>query len=442
MSKIIKTVVIVLVTTVLGTMSYNLITYKNTSTVSAIIYLPGVVGSGLIDSNGDPVWDPYDSDHTIDELWGDGAMSMVLDFLFGEEYSSTTSSILSDILEGNSDSILKLLTPTEDGDIVDNGIVAASSTTSLSCGALNAYKNIYDGLYEEFNEDVPVYFFQYDWRQDIRISGEELEEFINDNGFDEVIICAHSMGNLVVSNYLARSEENRDKTKSYMALAGPFYGSTEVLSLYENPYSYLDAIMDIVNNNNILKNLFGDSIEDIFENQFLPLLYNMASVGQMLPTIEYSNALKEYYGTAFITTDGQEITTNEQLMEFYLSRPWAKKTDGELRKFMTEFADFQDSYMVDVDGEEVHSSYLVDTLYFVGTGVNTEVAINMVNGEYSNSIYENLGDGVVPLYSATLGRSIDTEYIKVYEGYGHGDVGMYIDNEAGQDLCTAIRYVL
>lgn len=443
MIKIIKIIVVVLVAALLTATCVNLIIYRNDNDNRAIIVIHGTIGGGLVDASGNPVWDPYGGDHSVSELVGGDPISLILDFVFGREYTDTTREILDGVLTDSPDSFLRKLTSDEDGNVKDNGIVAANSVTGLPNGALNAYKGIYDGLNEEFGEDIDVVMFQYDWREDNRISAQHLEDFIKDGGWEEVIICAHSMGNHVTSSYLAKSKENRDKVRGYMALAGPFYGATMAITFLENPYSFIEGIQTMVNENPLLSTLLGDRIEQIYEQQAIPLIYNMASVGQLLPTIKYATALKEFYGTNFLTVNGEEITTNQQLMEFYLSRPWAKKTNGELRAFIADFNNYQESFYVEVDGKKYHASELVHTIYFAGINCNTSSGLVITNNEFINTITNNLGDGTVPLYSATLGRKPeDYDNIHTYSGKGHYDVGMSYEGQLKEDLGAAIRFLL
>lgn len=440
--KVFRVLVIIVITALLGVMSYNLITYKDDNENRAIIVIHGIVGGGLVDAEGNPVFDPYGSDHTLDELTGDDAVSLFMDLLFGD-YSDITRTLINGILNDDN-SILRQITSDEDGNVQDNGIVAANANTSLKYGAMNAYKGIYEGIYNEFNEDIEVVFFQYDWREDNLISAQHLEDFINAGGWDEVIICAHSMGNVVTSCYLGKSEANRAKVRGYMAMAAPFYGATMSLSLLEDPYSFIEGVQDIINNNALLKSLVGDSVYDIYTEQALPLIYNMASVGQLLPTIEYADALKEYYGSAFITVDGNAITTSAELAEFYASRPWAKKANNETRAFIANLNEFWNSSKVTVNGVTYHSSELVNTVYFAGTGVKTQSGISITNGVFTEEFTNMLGDGTVPLYSAILGEDLNNtdRIIHTYSGYDHMDTGMMYEGEFRDDLSLAIRFLL
>lgn len=439
--KIIRIVALVLVIALLGVVSFNLLTYTNDNDDLAIIVVHGMGGGGLVDKNGEPVWDPLGGDLYYKDFFTN-PVNLIFDILFGQEYNAKTSKILNSVIQNDPNNLIYQLTSDEDGNIKNNGIVAATMDSPLPFGPLKAYKDIYDGINNEFGKDIEVVMFQYDFRQDNKISAKQLENYINKNGWKKVIICAHSMGNIVTSDYLSLSQENRDKVKGFMAMAGPFYGATNALVVLENPNHYIGGVYDLLDKSPFLKDLIGNKVDKIIEKQVLPFIFNMASVAQLLPTIEYSNLLKEFYGDEFININGKEITTNEELQDFYLSRPWAKKTNGNIKAYMQNLSSYFDSHFVEQDGKKVHVTELINTFYFAGTGLNTAVGVKYKNNVH-NLTYELLGDGTVPLYSATLGKNPkEFPNVKIYEEQSHLDIGMLYEGQFAQDLSAAIRYLL
>lgn len=441
--KILKIIAVVLVIATLGLTCYNLVSYGKGYENCAIILIHGTMGGGLVDANNNPIWDPYGGDHTLQEFWSGGAdaVSMVMDLLFGEKYTHISNEVIEGILTDNN-SLFRKLASDEDGNVQNNGIVAATADSPIKYGAFNGYKPIYDGLYNDFSKYMDVVMFQYDWRQDNRISGQDLEKFINDNKWDKVILVAHSMGNIVVSNYLV-SEANRAKVKAYMAVAGPFLGAGTSIDLLENLDAYVKGVTDMINNNPTFKYLLGDSLDEVIENQIKPLLYNMASVAQLLPTIEFATSLKEYYGDTFLTVDGKEITTNRELIDFYLSRPWAFKSNSSLRAFVADLEEYFNSFYTEIDGVRYHCSELVNTTYFAGSERSTLVGVKIADGKFLENVRTDDGDGTVPLCSATLGKDLSkAKNINIYPGGTHGYIGMMYEGQFGIDLAATIRYLL
>jgi pimeloyl-ACP methyl ester carboxylesterase len=439
--KIFRVIALILVIVLLGVVGANLFIHNSDNSNRAIVVIHGTMGGGLMLTDGTPVWDPFGGELSYFDFFKD-PIAMVFDILFGQ-YASRSSDVINSVLANDPNGLLYMMISDEDGRVKNNGIVPGTPDSAVPFGPFNAYRGIYEGINNEFGDKIEVAMFQYDWRQDNRISGQRLEEFINQNGWDEVILVAHSMGNIVTSSYLARGEENRAKVRGYMALAGPFLGATTALTVLEDPGIYINGVVDMINNTPMLKNLLGNKVDTIINDQILPLIYNMASTAQLLPTIEYARALKEYYGEAFLTVDGREITTNEELVAYYLSRPWAKKTNGNLRAFMADLGEFMDSFYVEEGGARKHVSELVNTWYFAGTGKTTDLGAAIKNNRLDKVVQGPKGDGTVPLYSATLGKHPDgNARIKVYDNHGHVDVGMEYTGEFARDLGTVIRYLL
>lgn len=79
---------------------------------------------------------------------------------------------------------------------------------TTNCG----FRNYYAPLYNTFNNNssikarYDVEFFSYDWRLSNAHSASQLNTFINEAGYDKVVLVAHSMGGLVASGYMALGE--------------------------------------------------------------------------------------------------------------------------------------------------------------------------------------------------------------------------------------------
>ena len=111
---------------------------------------------------------------------------------------------------------------------------------------------------------------------------------------------------------------------------------------------------------------------------------NIWTAYQLLPTYELLQ--NEYNGEhAGIFIDGQRVTfeSEEDLWDFYCSRPFARTSDGELREPMKQWLNYVDSIKVTLDsGEKVLSTSLVDTVYFSGMNVDTVNRVNyMTHGD-------------------------------------------------------------
>ena len=95
-------------------------------------------------------------------------------------------------------------------------------------GVLDTYKNIIDALCEAFPERE-VYFFSYDFRQSNKDSAEKLNAFITESGFDKVDLISHSMGGLVVANYVDMF--GFDCVNKMVSCGTPYMGSAQMLNI-------------------------------------------------------------------------------------------------------------------------------------------------------------------------------------------------------------------
>ncbi|MFA6866919.1 MAG: hypothetical protein WCR54_05320 [Clostridia bacterium] len=445
LKKILQSICLVLVIALLGISVFCFaLTEKGKTT---ILIVPGVVASTLVQGEEEkPIWDPYNSEHSIKEYLDGEIFNMAWDLAFGSKYSGITMPILQDILDNSENSLLKQLSADENGNYRDNGIHAANmqSEPNLRYGVFLCHKELYDNLYKAYGDTCNVDIFQYDWRKDNRESGKALEDYINEKNYNNVIFVAHSMGNIVTSSYLSRSQENRDKVKGFCSIAAPYYGSMITLGLLENLMGRVEPIINMLEENPFVLNLLQitmDDVMDIIDDQVLPLVNNLVTVAQMLPTIEYAQNLKTYYGSSFLTVDGQDILTQQQLTDFYCSRPWALKADGTVKPVISDLVNYNNSFYVEQNGKKVHSSKLVNTVYFAGTNVGTQTAIKIKDNCYDSEIITKLGDGTVPLYSAILDYPIDSRFVHIYDGYDHFDLGCKYVGPFAKDLEKAIFFM-
>lgn len=403
----------------------------------AIIILPGLIASGLLDDlTGQPIWAPFNTDYVLGDFFDPAVSTKMIFSLALQAMSGGENSILSQIVNKNENSIIKKLHCDEDGNPIYPHIVPATMDYegNQKYGALQAYRDIYEDLEARYGAEYEVIVFNYDWRMDNRKSAEKLEKFINDNQYEKVIIASHSMGNLVATNYFARSQANRDKVIGHISLAAPYYGSMMALTVLET----LDnLIFDIVGE---LPDMIKNSLMDVAEDQFLPLASNLTTVYQLLPMIEL--VATPQVESSILKVDGVSITTREELIDFYKSREWAKKSDGSIRKAVSELEEYWDSFLVETNGQKVHASTLVNTLYCAGNDFRTENVANITNGIMSSVEVSYEGDGTVQLYSALLGNSKDAQNVLIVNNCDHFGCGNSFDDileKAVYDFIDAIE---
>lgn len=417
-----------------------------------IVIVTALLSGGLVEVKDDGtetvVWDPVQMDEfPIQEvLLPDGSLNISTE-LVTEILNSFENGILDvlDLVTGEDGFINALQVDKNTGKSVRNIKPATSETDShVKYGVLNVYKQTYDSMVAEYGDEAEISVFNYDWRLDNVENGRLLEEYINSKGYDEVILTSHSMGGNVVSCYLARSEENRAKVKLYCAYAPSLLGSIDALTYIEDPMR-LGDMLDIDGIKNMLPSAAAGMVDSIIEtvlnDVMADFIRGFTSMYQLFPSpylmesAQYSHTGSDY----MITIDGKPIETREELIEFYASRPWAFNEDGEpIYVFQkeangkTRLENFFDSAYVETDAGLVHSTTLVNTVYFVGTGISGRERATYITDEDGNIVLDKTynsydGDNMVLVYSATAALGPDAPDAYVIDNGSHGPVGISFD---------------
>ena len=397
-----------------------------------IVIVTALLSGGLVEVKDDGtetvVWDPVPMDEfPIQEvLLPDGSLNLSTE-LITEILNSFENGILGalDLVTGEDGFINALKVDKNTGKSVRNIKPATSETDShVKYGVLNVYKQTYDSMMAEYGDEAEISVFNYDWRLDNVENGRLLEEYINSKGYDEVILTSHSMGGNVVSCYLARSEENREKVKLYCAYAPSLLGSIDALTYIEDPMR-LGDMLDIDGIKNMLPSaaagVVDSMLETVLNGVMAEFIRGFTSMYQLFPSpylmdsAQYSHTGSDY----MITIDGKPIETREELIEFYASRPWAFNEDGEPAYVAT-------------DAGIVHSTTLVNTVYFVGTGISGRERATYITDADGNIVLDKTynsydGDNMVLVYSATAALGPDAPNAYVIDDGSHGPVGISFD---------------
>lgn len=417
-----------------------------------IVIVTALLSGGLVEVKDDGtetvVWDPVPmKEFPIQEvLLPDGSLNISTE-LVTEILNSFENGILDvlDLVTGEDGFINALQVDRNTGKSVRNIKPATSETDShVKYGVLNVYKQTYDSMVAEYGDEAEISVFNYDWRLDNVENGRLLEEYINSKGYDEVILTSHSMGGNVVSCYLARSEENRAKVKLYCAYAPSLLGSIDALTYIEDPMR-LGDMLDIDGIKNMLPSVAAGMVDSIIETVLNDVmadfirgftsLYQLFPSPYLMDSAQYSHTGSDY----MITIDGEPIETREELIEFYASRPWAFNEDGEpIYVFQkeangkTRLENFFDSAYVATDAGLVHSTTLVNTVYFVGTGISGRERATYITDEDGDIVLDRTynsydGDNMVLVYSATAALGPDAPNAYVIDDGSHGPVGISFD---------------
>lgn len=300
-------------------------------------------------------------------------------------------------------------------------------------------KYIYDMVYPVYGDRYDVVVWQYDWRQHNMGSAEELEKFIDYNGWDEVMFFTHSMGGVVTANYLARSAENRNKTKLFMPFGCPFFGS-------------MDAINNLFEEDNpsgMMNTLFS-AVSTYAQRDFalVDVARTMASIYELLNSPAFDSAWyfdedSPYYigASGSIYSDGKYLD-NAEIYDLICAFDWAKRTDGTLTPAVNNLPDYWSNlYVDDGNGNKIFVSDAVPTEYIVGIDVETTISVEInAEGKIIGKITSSYGDGTVPAYSASAGHSLDDSNVHLVYGVNHGPLAN--DNFQASAEESGLQYLM
>lgn len=393
----------------------------------AVIIVPGLCGSAFIETEtGEAVWDPMNGEVAWDDLYneegGFGGNKEAMIKIY-----ETIGKVIFHL--GDEQNFFTRLSIGEDGLPEDKTVLPANMETEgvLKYGAVGVYKNLYTAINERYGKDREVTLWQYDWRVDVNVHAQNLQNFINEKQYTDVALIGHSMGGVVISKYLSLSEENRNKTSMFISLATPFFGSMTAVGLVLNP-------------SGLLANFVPSEVLSVLEepvNNVLGSLFKNSYVGyQMFPFKEFYGAPYFEEGDSCIKFDGMPATY-EDTDEFLRTQDWSNLSTGGLRPAIANNSSYQDSVFFTVDGQRKHVSELVNTYYFVARGKLTNLSFNWSPAGTSEMISTLDGDGMVTVFSGTVGRP-DAGNVFIYDGCGHADIAIDLDTYIKNDLFSVM----
>lgn len=169
-------------------------------------------------------------------------------------------------------------------------VASALENKTYNIGVDNTYYDLCVALAEVVGADN-VFFFGYDWRMDLTLTGKALESYVDlvceRTGSDRVNIVAHSMGGNVTASYLMQA--SNVKVSTVVTLGSPFEGSdmaTELL--YEKEFSSIvrTHVLPILGYGKQTRS-DGSSMQDMMINAATNAMYDVAvtlpSIFSMVP---------------------------------------------------------------------------------------------------------------------------------------------------------------
>lgn len=407
-------------------------TAKTAQHKKAIVICTALLSGGLYDTEtGAAIWDPVAEGVYFQQTFPDGdMMGLILSVLSDKD----TYGLIGDITKykEGSENLLWQVTLNEQGVSVNNprlrpanvlpttadgnytpsywnennetlgGYGSYTYGEKIQYGAIAAYRQQCLDLQAKYGDDWDVTVFNYDWRMDNRRNSELLEQFIETNGWQEVILTSHSMGGPVVAGYIARlynkyisdPENNKhpnELIRAYRAFSPATAGSVDAIYYLDDPVGCcVDAVTGVLGDKlgNTITGI--QALSDGLQHLAAPLVQNMTSVMQLLPFQTFLDS--EYYADdeSCVYVDGEPV---RDLYEWYCSRPWAHTSDwisgvdgiyDKLKPAMRDLREYWDSFYLDTNTDGIKDTFapdVVNTIYCLGRGYNTKKSLQFVTSD-------------------------------------------------------------
>ncbi|MCD8347889.1 MAG: hypothetical protein LUD16_08095 [Lachnospiraceae bacterium] len=338
------------------------LTVVDTSEKKAIIVVPGIAGSELVTTGtvsagaltipaGTTVWSP----------------TLTASVLSDSAYLAAYAQLLAD---------------------TTNVTAKTVNATDDSIGANGTYTALVHELYEKYDTanggDYEVQFFSYDWRTSIANGATALYQYIEAQGYTDVVLVCHSMGGLVASAYIGTA--GGAKVEKLITIGTPYQGAPQALYVMETG-AFLDGTTGI-----LTKSLFKSVAQSLM------------TVYELLPTTEYlaaKSVIYSYTDYSSLVPNGQATGVTETTAAYSAEAVLAFITS----RYSSSFYSVAAAEMSAISA--ANPVDLVDSYVIAGTGEKTVSGIGVSTADGTTALEDisvtTLGDGTVPLYSATLG---------------------------------------
>jgi pimeloyl-ACP methyl ester carboxylesterase len=303
-----------------------------------VIIIPGILGSELY--NGD------------DLIWPD-LSQMFLDI--GDQFLTENLALNE---EGESRTQIKI-----------ENIVKSIGVPGVPMTKVDIFETLIENLiFSGYKTDADLFYFPYDWRLDlnqtISVLNQKIQEIKTNSGFQKVNIIAHSMGGLLIKNYL--EEYGKNDVNKLIFVGTPHLGAPKATKvLMEGDKFGIPWLNPIV-----MKNLSQYSISSY----------------ELMPNEKYFDVFSGYIKNYSLLNTEEPLNYAET--NAFLLKNTLKPAINEKAK------DFSDKNLEDYDLSGV------DVYNIAGCKTGTQAGYKLALDETVGEIKYISGDGTVPLVSA------------------------------------------
>lgn len=341
-----KIIVMLLVLVMVCGLAPNLQLVAKAEEKVPIVVIPGIMGSKL-----------YSDEACTDMVWGD-AMVVLL----------ASSKKTGQKLDISNNLYAKGLTLASEGEY----------------GTTETYEELLTVLEDKYS-DRDVYLFSYDWRQSNVDSAKELKEELAAKGIEKADFLCHSMGGLVMSQYIVA--EGTGAIKHVVTLGSPLIGTAKLLQ----------AVLT----RNILTGSVAIGNDMLYESGLTSQVKaGLLGVGELSPTKAYFSQLEN--GVVEGVTSGSGVQARAiYTYDDVLQRVFGDRYDQIISAHETATAGIDK--MLSMDNAYFAIGYNQKTMSGATLLINVDKPADSIDSVvFYDCAYETMGDGTVAFDSANM----------------------------------------
>lgn len=287
------------------------------------------------------------------------------------------------------DDFLDVLKMDESGNSINSNILTGEIIKELNNA--DYWRGLLGQLSLKYHDNSDLSEYPYDWRLDNKSSvlklKEKIDEIKTEKGVEKVDLVAHSMGGLLVKQYL--KDYGGDSINKFIDIATPHTGA---------PSSY--KILMYGDNLGVSK--FFDLI-NINAGKIKEISQNMPAVYQLLPSQKYfDDSDNDYRYYVFSAVNGEDRLTFEETSNYLKATGRNSLLVDRANVFHQEIDDLNPGdFGVETYNIAGCGTPTIGQFYILQEGEHPIYNIRMING-----------DGTVPLKSAEAMSASKTYYVK------------------------------
>ena len=276
----------------------------------------------------------------------------------------------------------------------DHGLYGISQLTSIDNEEAVQYAYLIEDLEKEgYVPGKTLFGMPYDWRMNIsdhhKLLKQTISTALKESGASKVNIVAHSMGGLLVKDYLLANKSASKQVNSVITIGTPFLGAAKASKAL------------------IMGDNFGIPI--LQDETGYTIAKHAPAVYQLAPSSEYNNVMTKKYGRSVYAyvdqSGGFHNQTLDELNEMYPYQPLVEVAENTHKALDKKYATVKQYHIIGNNQPTI-------------TGLNRWKLHDGKDPNHIDFLMAN-GDGTVPLFSAESAGSSKAKLFYANHTSGH-----------------------